>query len=192
MTAVIGLLGPAGSGKSTVAEHLVEKYRAKRYSLAAPLKEIARLAFDLSHEQVYGTQEQKEAPDERYGGKSARWILQRLGTEGIRAVLGQDFWIKFCLETIERDDARIAVVDDLRFANETSAFLLAGAPVIRLRPPGDDESANRASAAGKHASEDQWRVGTASFEYVPEERSVPKLLAFADEVMIRLGLSKIG
>lgn len=182
MTVIIGLLGPAGSGKSTVAQHLVEKYGAKRYSLAAPLKEIAKRAFDFTDEQVRGTQEQKEAPDPRYGGKSARWFLQRLGTEGIRAVLGGDFWIKHCLETIERESPAIAVVDDLRFDNERVAFFETGW-VIRLHPPGDAEAATRAGAAGTHASEAQWREGCADFAYVPEERSVPKLLEYVDSIL---------
>lgn len=182
MTKIIGLLGPAGSGKSTVAQHLVEKYGAVRYSLASPLKEIARRAFDFTPEQMYGTQEQKEAPDERYGGKSARWFLQRLGTEGIRQVLGAEFWIEQCLRTIAAGEAKIAVVDDLRFANETRAFNIAGT-VIRLFPPNDAESVTRGAAAGTHASEDQWRARGVDFEYRPSERSIPLLLGFVDGLM---------
>src|SRR5690349_10218769 len=99
MTRIIGLLGGAGAGKSTIASYLVEKYGAKRYRLAGLLKEIARRTLDLTVEQVDGTQAQKEAVDERYGF-SPRWFLQRLGTEGVRATLGQDFWTRALMAQI--------------------------------------------------------------------------------------------
>lgn len=79
---VIGIVGPAGSGKSSVAGYMRDAYGAKLYAFARPLKEMCRAAFDLSEAQVWGTQAEKEAIDPRYG-VSARWILQRVGTDGL-------------------------------------------------------------------------------------------------------------
>jgi hypothetical protein len=115
---VVSLLGEAGSGKSTVANYLVKEFGFTRLSLAAPLKEIVRRAFELTEEQVYGDFEAKEKVDPRYN-VSPRWLLQRIGTEGMREVFGKDVWIDFLCRTIFDDlDGGRYVIDDLRFVNE--------------------------------------------------------------------------
>ena len=131
MSLIIALMGPAGAGKSTVADYLVKSYGATRYSLMGPLKAFAKAIFDFTDQQLYGTQAQKEAPDPRYCGKSARWFLQKLGTEGGRATFGQDFWTKMCVDRIARDGHPLAVVDDTRFINE--AQLIMGTELFRAR-----------------------------------------------------------
>ena len=181
MTIIIGLLGPAGAGKSTVAGHLERKYGAKRYSLAGPLKEIAKRTLEFSDEQLYGTQEQKEAVDPRYGF-SCRFFLQRLGTEGCRAVLGEDVWTQACLDKIYRDKPELAIVEDVRFMNEANLLLTDAAYVWRLHPPVDPTADVRAAAAGAHASEAQWRDAPASHEIAPCVRGIEILLALADDV----------
>lgn len=185
---VIAFVGPAGSGKSTAANHLIEKYGAKRYSFAAPLKEVAKRTLDFTDEQLYGTQAQKEAIDPRYGF-SCRKFLQRLGTEGCRGVFGNDFWTKMTLSMIERDDPRIAVIDDARFENECEcvrfAPMLSGY-VVRLRPPADDETDARAANAGTHASEQEWLTAVVDEEIRPARRSIETLTALVDEVMKRV------
>ncbi len=181
MTIVIGLLGPAGAGKSTVAAHLAAKYGAKIYTLAAPLKEIARRVLDFSQEQLYGTQAQKEAVDPRYGF-SCRWFLQRLGTEGCRAVLGDNIWTEACLRQITYDNPYVAVIEDVRFVNEADLITQDGGVVWRLRPPEDEISLARAVGAGTHASETQWLEAEADYEIAPTMRGIPALLALADDV----------
>ncbi len=129
---VIALLARAGHGKTTAANYLKEKYGARIVSLATPLKKIAKVVMEFSDRQLYGTQEEKEAIDPRYG-MSCRKFLQRLGTEGIRDNLGQ---MAFCqalsLQIANDMDARVFgesvvdegpavyIVDDARFPNEIS------------------------------------------------------------------------
>lgn len=182
---VIALCGPAGSGKSTVATHLVEKYGAVRYGFATPLKEMVKRALDFTDEQVYGTQEQKEAVDPRYG-HSPRWFLQRIGTEGCRATFGEDFWTKQAIDTIYRQNPRLAVIEDMRFINESEAVLLdprINGFVWRLHPVADTISEAYATSAGTHKSEEQWRELQANLEITPMARGIPELIELVNQAM---------
>ncbi len=136
MIHVIGLLARAGHGKTTVANYLRDEYGVEIVSLASPLKKIAKVVFDFSDDQLYGTQAQKEAIDPRYGF-SARIALQKLGTEGIRAHLGAETFCEGLALAVRRkyealserppqgprgaNDAgpsMVCAVDDMRFPNE--------------------------------------------------------------------------
>jgi hypothetical protein len=196
VTTIIAVVGPAGAGKSSIADHLATKYGARRYAFARPLKEIARLAFDLAPEQVYGTQAQKEEVDPRYN-RSARWILQRLGTEGVRAVLGQDFWTRMTMELIKRDAPALAVIEDARFSNECAIvregymslvenhFAKSPGYVWRvLPPPGHMASTDD----GTHASEREWREATCDAVIQPQQRGLPELFAHVDDLCQSLHL----
>lgn len=200
MTTLIGVLGPAGAGKSMVAEYLVREYGAVRYSLAAPLKEIAKNVFNFSDEQLYGTQAQKEATDPRYNF-SPRWLLQRLGTEGIRKVFGEDIWVSTLLARVQRDNHRIAVCDDVRFVNEATkirqlvqikhdARSVVPTPhrsgfVWRLESPWRDSTAD-----ASHASEAQWMQCPYDDVIKPTEYGENYLYELVDFACARLGLEK--
>lgn len=188
---IIGLLGPASSGKSSVAQWLVDNYGAKRYSLATLLKEIARKTLDFTDEQVYGTQAQKETVDPRYGF-SPRWFLQRLGTEGVRATLGADFWTQALLRQISLDGPELAVVDDLRFKNEAKIFSEdpRDGYVWRLWPPSDAEMYRRQIEAGSHSSEREWRDAVADREISPAQRGLDELFRLAEQSAIACGLRR--
>lgn len=182
LTTVIGLMGPAGAGKSSVANYLVEKYGAKKYALAAPLKQLAVDTMGFSHQQVWGTQEQKEAVDERYGF-SPRWFLQRLGTEGIRKNFGDDFWVRYTLGeggVIWRERPMLAVVEDVRFVNEAEAILNGWqyGHVWRLESPGQEAAT---TADQNHASESGWKDAPYSFIVKPAVRGLEHLYRCVDD-----------
>lgn len=137
MIYIIGLLARSGHGKTTVAQHLAERYGAEIRSIAGPMKRAVQKVFGFSDAQVGGTQAEKEAVDSRYGF-SPRWLLQRLGAEGLREEFGDDVHLRALvrslrLEQRERpseDKHRLVVVDDVRFPND-ARFLAVGGPDYR-------------------------------------------------------------
>ncbi|MEP6654962.1 MAG: hypothetical protein ABJA82_16485 [Myxococcales bacterium] len=136
MIYVLGLLARAGHGKTSVAQHLVEAFGAKRCSLAGPMKRAVQNVFGFSDAQVWGTQADKEAVDPRYGF-SPRWLLQRLGTEGLRAEFGDDIHLQALLLGLRRErdrtpdvPPRLYVVDDVRFPNDARFIAQGGSEFV--------------------------------------------------------------
>jgi len=129
---ILGLLARSGHGKTTVAQHLVSTYGAEVRSLAGPMKRALQNVFGFSTAQLWGTQADKEATDPRYGF-SPRWLLQRLGTEGLRHEFGEDVHVRALAHGLAREEAarptgarpRLFVVDDVRFAND-ARFIARG------------------------------------------------------------------
>lgn len=118
---VVTASGCMGAGKSEFAEALAAALRAagrrvQILPLALALKEMAVFYFELSERQVHGSIADKAAIDERWG-LSPRTILQRLGTEGMRAVAGQDIWRRAWQARIE-PDVDVVIVPDARFPDE--------------------------------------------------------------------------
>lgn len=146
MTLIVGLVGPAGSGKTTVARYLERRYGARSYALAEPLKLIVQRAFRLERDQLWGSQELKEKVDPRYN-VSSRWLMQHIGTDGVRSVLGDDFWVRYTLEKIRRDVPALAIVEDVRFISEAAG----------IRPAWLWKLSHRATTDDNHASETEWK-----------------------------------
>jgi hypothetical protein len=156
---LLGVLAKAGHGKTTVANHLVASRGAAVRPLAAPLKRAVQNVFAFSDAQLWGSQADKEADDPRYGF-SARWLLQRLGTEGLRQEFGEDVHLRALLLQLRREEearppgapTRLYVVDDVRFPND-AAFVHAGGAGYRgavLKIVSTDAPASRNAT---HASE---------------------------------------
>ena len=174
MTILVGLLGAARAGKSTIASHLVEHYGAKKYSLADPLKDMVRNAFDLTEAQVRGSQASKEAIDPRYN-VSPRFLMQRIGTEGGRKTFGANFWIDRCFEKIRAEAPALAVIDDVRFINESAAISARDGYVLRVESPGLETAMGAA-----HASESEWLEASYDYRIKPYARGLEDLLLLAD------------
>jgi len=123
---IIGVAGNAGSGKDTVADHLVKHHGFVKVALADPLKRICREVFDFSEEQLWGPSEKRNEPDKRYPRKldelsegiikglqvprefthpnaylTPRHALQQLGTEWGRACY-ENVWVDYALRVAKQ------------------------------------------------------------------------------------------
>lgn len=127
---VIALTGFAGSGKSTVAQHLELLMRSARLPFAGVLKDVAQVLFDLDRAQMH-TQEGKRAVDERWG-TTPRDLLQRFGTEAMRGNFGTDFWIKRWQIEAQKHKDCVVLVEDQRFPNESTFMQSIGAVRIGI------------------------------------------------------------
>jgi hypothetical protein len=142
MTEIIGLSGWARTGKDTVAAHLVENYGFKRMAFADPMREAllrldpmvdASAGFSVRVSDVieeYGWDGYKESPY----GLEIRTLLQLIGTEVGREMLGADIWVNYALKSINDGDK--VVFADVRFQNEAEAIKSAGGKVIRIEREG--------------------------------------------------------
>lgn len=133
MRRIIGLVGTAGSGKSTVSEALKTHHGFLIEPFAKPLKEML-LALGVPYASLYGTTAEKEAPLAQFCGKSGRELAQTLGTEWGRSH-DHDFWVQVWKSRIERTNYDI-VADDVRFLNEAAAIKDLGGEIWKVERPG--------------------------------------------------------
>jgi hypothetical protein len=138
---LIGLAGPAGSGKDTVALVLESEYGYWRYAFAKPLKE-ALSAMGI----VEPTN--REDKELRLIGKdySYRTAAQTLGTEWARN-LDPEFWLS--LATANTKGRKLVVVSDVRFTNEADWIRNNGGEVWHIA----GRSINLVGSTKSHRSE---------------------------------------
>ncbi len=63
---IIALLGQAGAGKDTVADHLAKAHQGVKIALADPLKRYCQDAYDFTDDQLWGPSSSRNRADERY------------------------------------------------------------------------------------------------------------------------------
>jgi len=143
MKTIIGLIGPKTCGKSTIAEHIVNKYSCSEVVIATKLKETCSEVFKIPIDH-FSNQKIKEIPfispinfDIIQARKildafklpyesitsinkeltSPRHILQYIGTDFLRKVGGDDIHCN----TLSLDD-NFTVVSDIRLISEFDYF----------------------------------------------------------------------
>lgn len=126
---ILGLTGPAGCGKSTVAKYLVDHHSFVEIAFADPLKDMLAALLGEAREnldRLLADREWKERPCSTLGGKSPRQALQLLGTEWGRQLMHPDIWVLAVRSRIEwvqdvfEDEGHHIVISDVRFANEAA------------------------------------------------------------------------
>ncbi len=143
MNQLIGLCGYAGSGKDTAAAHMPGWTRV---SFADGVREVA-LAID-----PLATSGYCDVEDEKYETHLSRlvemngWdtakkhhevrrLLQRIGTEAGRNIIGENVWVDIATRKLEAIGGPV-VITDCRFPNEVEAIRRRGGIIIRITRPG--------------------------------------------------------
>lgn len=157
---IIGFSGPAGAGKSTAAEVLVQRHGFTRLRFAAPLKNMLRaiLPGDDINEWIEGALKETVHP---LLGCTPRHAMQTLGTEWGRQCIGPDLWVNLARENILHCPGDV-VFDDVRFKNEVDLIHEFGGIVIEIRPKFITHKMNHISEAGVEA--DKWVYNDGSIE----------------------------
>lgn len=153
----VALIGPQGSGKTTLADNLVEFRGYQRHGIADAVKEVTRLAYpDLAKQQMLEV--------ERYTGKhrlSGREVFQDVGA-ALREV-DNDFWLRVW----RRDYFELVragypvVVDDVRLPREAE-YLKALSPdilLVRVYASAEARSTRLGALVGAHdLTEQGWQA----------------------------------
>ena len=163
---IIGLIGHKGSGKTTVAEHLM-KDGFKQVKFASPLKSMCRTFLselgyneDFIDRMIEG--DLKEKPLE--GLKvTPRKLMQTLGTQWGRDCIQKDLWVEIVKMKLQ-DSINDIVVDDCRFVNEAIALRDSGATLIRIHKTGNYGDGHESEEQMKFISEDFTVYNTGTIE----------------------------
>jgi len=140
----IGLAGKKGHGKDTLGEYLVTKYGYRRFAFADALKEMVRIAFSFSNDQLYGDKKEEIDP---FWKTSPREVLQFIGTELFRnniekllPEMGSSFWQQIVRRKINDilllNPKQKIVITDVRFPDECQFIKeLGGGEIIWIERP---------------------------------------------------------
>ena len=88
----IAICGKMASGKTTLANHLVNNHDFHKYSLAQPVKDLARFLFDIPNE------------------LKDRILFQKVG-DGARNHLYNEVWLDTMLSRVEQYEADFGPVN---------------------------------------------------------------------------------
>ena len=161
---LIGFSGKKGSGKSYFADYLVNNKLFIKLSFASPLKEITKILFNLSDEDVKDPIK-KELINPKFNA-SPRELMQWLGTDIMREEFNKRFnysgsiWIDNVKDKVKMllDNNKDVVIDDVRFQNEVDMIHSLGGIVINLHNSLDNNTSlsnNLNTLTSTHSSENQ-------------------------------------
>lgn len=187
---VIALIGAAGSGKDSVANHIISEYDAGKVSVAYPLKMlcIEQFGWDpalLFHEDPAVSLAYKEDQDPNLPyGWTRRRVLQHVG-EKFREI-DPDHWVRPMLDAVE---GTLCVVDtvlisDVRFRNEVEG-LQERFDAATVRVVCSDRATQ--TDAADHVSETELANYEAHYTLSAKFGHLPVLYAQASDLATQLG-----
>jgi hypothetical protein len=153
MVKIIGFAGPAGVGKDTTCDALLAIFqsfgeKAEKMSFADPLYDLIQFITGIPKELLRHqdfkniTWTELNAPLPCLIGWTPRKFLQKIGTEGFRDNIHQDFWIQKTIQKAKNSKADYILISDARFVNEFKAVDM----LIELNRYGIDYARDHASA----------------------------------------------
>lgn len=146
-TKLIGIHGPALSGKDTLAAVLCERHGFKMMAFAAPLKIAVAHMFGWPLELCFS--QDGKAMRSEFWGLQVRDALQQVG-EGVRKMFGEDFWVRRWLyDYVQVQNQLSVVLTDVRYENEADSIRGYGGTIVHLKRDG----AGLTGAQSEHSSE---------------------------------------
>lgn len=151
---IVGITGYARVGKDALASAFVDQLNWTRHGFADALRDVLYALNPIvvvedgtcSMQRLVDTHGWEVAKDTMAGSPyGTRSLLQRLGTEGGRKILGDNIWIDTLMRKVDNPDHSF-VVPDVRFPNEADAIVAAGGIIVKVHRPG-------CGPANTHASE---------------------------------------
>jgi len=143
---IIGITGKKRSGKDTISDFLVEKYYFVKYGFADPIKDIARIIFGFTENQLF--EKEKDIVDENWGFKP-RDFFQKFGTDYGQFIFPKHFpeifkdkderslWImvfkRWYLNKLKENPYLKVVISDVRFNHEFECIKDLGGYVIKVK-----------------------------------------------------------
>lgn len=143
---VIGIAGKARTGKDTAADFIVAERGGYRYSLADPIRAMIRAGFNINAADEYWRRH-KEEPIAALGGVSLRQLMQTLGTDWGREMIGRDVWLVLATSRLIQQGSGM-VIPDVRFDDEAEWIRGRGGVVLHLRRRNAQEVSEHISEAG--------------------------------------------
>lgn len=134
---IIGITGKKGSGKDSFAKELEYAFISEaifpaRLAFADPIKEGLMAMFGVD---CYTEDKEAIAPGMDV---SIRYLMQTLGTEWGRQMIGDNVWINRTMQRIDfirGHDEGAFIVTDVRFDNEAMAIYDQGGVVVEIVRP---------------------------------------------------------
>lgn len=183
---IIGLTGQLQVGKDTVADYLVESYGFEKVGYADALYECVSALFDIDRETI---ERFKVEEVECYFSRSKEWpkvtlthpitmrqILQRMGTDVVRDIIGKDTWVRILVKKFIDNQNVDYVVKDVRFDNEANAIHQEdwNSFIWRIIRPGyiGDTHASEAGISNKYVNME-----------INNDGNIDKLYNAVDEIM---------
>jgi len=148
---IIGIAGKARSGKDTAAQYLSNAYHMKIHAFADPMKNAAVHLFGITRDMADGLDNYDREQIVPEWGISVREMLQKLGTDCMRNVFFDDFWLKRAEITINNSDPLI--FSDVRFDNEAQWIQDRGGYVINILREQQTETRDHISELGIHIAD---------------------------------------
>lgn len=152
---IIGLSGPAGSGKDSAADIFVSEGGFEKISFASAVKDSVYalspyIFYDGYWQRISDVVDYEGWDKVKRSSKEARRLLQRLGAEVGREIIGENTWIEVVRSKIENSATQNIVIPDLRYKNEADfikSFGKGKSLTIRI------ERGNAEEIAATHSSE---------------------------------------
>jgi hypothetical protein len=147
---VLGLCGRAYAGKTTVAEHVAQKYGFVPLAFADSLKSMLITAGLCTYNECYVEKTER-----------SRELMQKIGTEIFRKQVHADFWVQQTAKRVAElmRDGHSVVLHDIRFPNEArlvNAYMDAGLLIKLMRV-----NADGSQWLGAHSEDNQHESETA-------------------------------